>query len=166
MDYLATMKQQPLPTLTQPILGMRKLRKAVGGKHRLDALDHRGKWEDKLDPILGCVLVAALEAQDTPTRRVAQSIGYYAREGKLEERLPIRRLPAHKVLELIVAISPHATSLDKAKRQVSRWAVDAYRQHQAELEEHHAAYLRKMQEFDAARQLAGKPPLSEVLAAC
>ena len=141
------MKQQPLPTLTQPILGMRQLRKAVGGKHRLDALDHRGKWEDRLDPILGCVLVAALEAQDTPTRRVAQAIGYYAREGKLEERLPIRRLPAGAVLELIVATSPQASSLAKAKRLVQRWAVQTHQEHHAVLQVHHEAYLRRVAEL-------------------
>ena len=142
------MKQQPLPMLTHPILGLRQLRRAVGGKHRLDALDHRGKWEDRLDPILGCVLVAALEAQDTPTRRVAQAIGYYAREGTLEKRLPIRRLSALSVLELIVTLSPQATSVDKAKRLVRRWSIQAHCEHQAVLQVHHEAYLRRVAALD------------------
>lgn len=61
------MKQPHLPTFSRPILGIRRLRRAIGGEHRLKALNKR-KWEDGLDIILGCVLVTALEAKDTPIK--------------------------------------------------------------------------------------------------
>ena len=147
------MKQQPLPTLTYPILGLRQLRRAVGGKHRLDALNKRGTWQDRLDPIFGCVLGTALDARDTNTRRVAQVIWNYTRQGKPEERTPLCRLLAEEVLELIVSLSPQATSLDKAKRLVRCWAVQAHHEHQAELQVHHEAYLRRAALLDEL-----KPP--------
>jgi hypothetical protein len=105
-------------------------------------------WQDRLDPILGCVLGAALEARDTNTRRVAQAIWYYTRQGGSEEQTPLCRLLAEEVLVLIVAFSPQATSVEKAKRLVRRWAVKAHHEHLAMLEAHHAAYLHRVAELD------------------
>ena len=130
------MKQQPpLPTLNHPLLSLKQLRKAVGGAHRLQALNRRNP-EDRLDAILGQVLVEALEARDTRTCRAAQAIGWYARMGSQEFRWHILHLNAAHLLQLIVTLSPQASTLPKFKRLVREWGEQAHRRDQAQQASH------------------------------
>jgi hypothetical protein len=111
------MQQQTLPTLSHPVLSLRQLRKAVGGAHRLQGLNRRSP-EDRIDAVLARVLIAALEARDARTRRVAQALGWYAWQGCQEMKWQLWRVGAAELLEVIVALSPEASTLPRAKRLV------------------------------------------------
>lgn len=111
----------PLPTLSEPILSLRQLRKAAGGASRLKGLNVRNPY-DRLDILMACAMIAAVEAYDQHTFRAAQAIGWYGKTRPRGRCWPLLHLSAGEVLEVLVLLAPQATNSEEAKRQICAWA--------------------------------------------
>lgn len=120
----------PLPTLCEPILSLRQLRKAAGGAKRMNGLNVRNPY-DRLDILIACAMIAAVEAYDQHTFRAAQAIGWYVKTRPRGRCWPLLHLSAGEVLEVLVLLSPQATSVEEAKRQISAWTEQEERLRQA-----------------------------------
>ena len=120
----------PLPTLTEPILSLRQLRKAAGGARRLKGLNVRSPC-DRLDILVACAMIAAVESHDQHTLRAAQAMGWYVKTRPRGRCWPLLHLGAGQMLEVLVLLSPQATSTEEAKRQICVWAEEEERLREA-----------------------------------
>lgn len=101
---MAAARMLPLPTLTEPILSLRQLRKAAGGARRLKGLNVRSPY-DRLDILVACAMIAAVESHDQHTLRAAQAIGWYVKTRPRGRCWPLLHLGAGQMLEVLVLLS-------------------------------------------------------------